>query len=99
MTLEKIIKQSVKRSFCADNYYNCLLIPTKLPLYVFVFSLSPSGGAMKFYMLIVVLSINLKYAQMLTGGSDDVNCDKNGLVNATLRIRHVMQGLRRRHFA
>lgn len=48
---------------------------------------------MKFDVLIVVLSIKLKYAQMFTSASDDVNCDKNTLVNATLRIRHVMQDL------
>jgi len=59
---------------------------------------------MKFYVLIVVLSIKLKYASMFTRASDDVNCDKNTLVNAsTLRIRHVMQEPQRqrgrRHFA
>jgi len=41
---------------------------------------------------------------MFTRASDDVNCDKNTLVNArTLRIRHVMQEPQRqrgrRHFA
>lgn len=44
MTLEKIIKQSVKRSDCAGNYINCLLVPSELPLCVrlsaYLFALS-----------------------------------------------------------